>query len=91
MKHSINLPEYIKKDSIEFFSFFYPKINMPPNFILYIEISDLEISIFKINKNYYDLDFNKLSLNIDVEKPTSNPKLIMIYSYDLYNLDTSNN
>ena len=85
MKHSINLPEYIKKDSIEFFSFFYPKINMPPNFILYIEISDLEISIFKINKNYYDLDFNKLSLNIDVEKPTSNPRLIMIYSYDLYN------
>ena len=81
LKNSKNLPKFIKKDSIEFFSFFYPKINLPQNFILYIECSILEIPILAINNSFYDLDFNKLSLRNDIEKLTYNRKLILIFNY----------
>ena len=84
-KISKNIPEFIKKDSIEFFSHFYPKIILPKNYILYIECNSLEKPTLKINNSYYDLNFNKLSLKIDIDKQISEPILILIFNYDASN------
>ena len=58
LKNSEELPKFIRKDSISFYSKYYPKIDIPNNSILYTYYPKLKKSFIKIKETCYDMKFN---------------------------------
>ena len=80
------LPKYIKKDSLQFYSVFYPKIKLPENFILHYSSPSKDFSFFKIKNNYYNSNLEKQITNEDediksIKSFFSHERTIFVFSY----------
>lgn len=83
LKNSINLPYFIKRETIEFYSFYYPKIEQPSNLITYFEYPKHKISFFKINNEFYDSNLNKSNdKNNVIFSHKSDIRNIMMFKYE---------
>ena len=81
IKECKNLPKFIKRETINYYSLFYPGLKVPKNSILYFNYPTLNISFFKIENKYYDFYFKKSNINYDTKKLSSNKRIVFIFSY----------
>ena len=83
LKEFNHLPNFINKDSIEFYSIFYPKIKIPKNLISYYEYPNKDISFFKIEDKFYDDNLVKSKdKNSFINKNKSDIHRIFMFKYE---------
>ena len=83
IKESENIPSFINKKSISFFSLYYPKIEKPNNIIYYYEFQKIKISFFVINNKFYDFDLNPIEEKSKfIEENKAAPFRIFLFKYD---------
>ena len=55
-----NMPESINKNTIQFYSVYHKKLEIPKNVISYYEYPQKNVSFYEINNKYYDEDLNPI-------------------------------
>ena len=82
LKNAKNLPNFIEKNKIDFYSQYYPKMEKQNKIIYYYEYPKYNESFFEIKNKYYDQNFNKISdRNLFIIEHKSDRKIIMLFNY----------
>ena len=83
LKKSKVLPIRIDKNSIKFYSLYYPKIEIPNNLISYYEYPNEDIYFFKINDRFYDDNLNECKdMNDFIDKHQFDIHGILLFKYE---------
>ena len=94
IKKSKKLAKYILKDSVQFYSLLYPGLKLPENFILYYTSLSSKFSFFKIEKNYYDSNLEKMitydKIN-NINSFFSHERTIFVFIYEKIKSNNNDN
>lgn len=83
LRKSKLLPDTIKRDSIVFYSVFYPKIEIPNNLISYYEYPNDDIYFFEIDNKFYDENLNEYEdMNNFIDKHKFGVHRILMFKYE---------
>ena len=83
LKNSKDIPDFINKETINFYSLYYPGMNKKDNLIYYYEYPSKEKSFFMIEDKFYDKDLNQTDdQNIFINENKKNIHRIMLFKYD---------
>ena len=94
IKKSKKLAKYILKDSVQFYSLFYPGLKLPENSILYYTSPSSKFSFFKIKNIYFDSNLEKIITNdkiFDINSFFSHERTIFVFIYEKIKSNNNDN